>query len=86
VFIWLSDAITPHGLTPVVHGVVGQRQTGPRALTEVSFEVARRTVLGLLGPNGAGKTTLIRILTTLLAPDAGRARMVGGTPRTGNSR
>jgi ABC-2 type transport system ATP-binding protein len=48
-----------------------------RALTDVSFEVARGTVHGLLGPNGAGKTTLIRILTTLLAPDAGRARVAG---------
>jgi len=34
-------------------------------------------VLGLLGPNGAGKTTAVRILTTLLAPDAGRARVMG---------
>jgi ABC-2 type transport system ATP-binding protein len=48
-----------------------------RALTDVSFEVARGTGRGLLGPNGAGKTTLIRILTTLLAPDAGRARVAG---------
>ena len=34
-------------------------------------------VLALLGPNGAGKTTLVRILTTLLRPDAGRARVAG---------
>ena len=48
-----------------------------RALTDVSFEVAPGTVHGLLGPNGAGKTTLIRVLTTLLAPDAGKARVAG---------
>ena len=41
--------------------------------------VAREgTVFGLLGPNGAGKTTAIRVLSTLLAPDAGQAR-VGDT-------
>ena len=51
---------------------------GPvRALDGVDLEVEYGTVLGLLGPNGAGKTTLVRVLTTLLAPDAGRAR-VGG--------
>ncbi|HEU4543573.1 MAG TPA: ATP-binding cassette domain-containing protein [Jiangellaceae bacterium] len=48
-----------------------------RALTDVSFEVAPGTVHGLLGPNGAGKTTLIRILTTLLAQDAGTALVAG---------
>ena len=48
-----------------------------RALTDVSFDVASGTVHSLLGPNGAGKTTLIRILTTLLAPDAGLARVAG---------
>jgi ABC-2 type transport system ATP-binding protein len=48
-----------------------------RALAGVDLEVATGTVLGLLGPNGAGKTTIIRILTTLLLPDAGTARVVG---------
>ena len=48
-----------------------------QALAGVSFDVGRGTVLGLLGPNGAGKTTMIRVLTTLVRPDAGRAR-VGG--------
>jgi ABC-2 type transport system ATP-binding protein len=48
-----------------------------RALCGVDLEVQPGTVLGLLGPNGAGKTTIIRILTTLLAPDAGEARVDG---------
>jgi ABC-2 type transport system ATP-binding protein len=47
------------------------------ALAGVSFAVPRGTVLGLLGPNGAGKTTAVRILTTLLQPDAGRATVNG---------
>ena len=48
-----------------------------RALRGVSFEVPRGTVLGLLGPNGAGKTTAVRILTTIIAPTSGTARVNG---------
>jgi ABC-2 type transport system ATP-binding protein len=48
-----------------------------QALRGVDFEVAQGTVVGLLGPNGAGKTTTIRILTTLLRADAGRASIAG---------
>jgi ABC-2 type transport system ATP-binding protein len=47
------------------------------ALDDVSLEVESGKVLALLGPNGAGKTTLVRVLTTLLQPDSGRAS-VGG--------
>jgi len=47
------------------------------ALDGVDFDVAPGTVLGLLGPNGAGKTTAVRVLTTLLAPDEGSARVAG---------
>ena len=48
-----------------------------RALDNLSLDVEEGTVLGVLGPNGAGKTTTVRILSTLLRPDSGRAT-VGG--------
>ena len=48
-----------------------------RALCGVDFKIERATVLGVLGPNGAGKTTAVRILTTLLRPDGGRAWIDG---------
>ena len=54
-----------------------KRFAGTLALSNVSFSVQQGTVLALLGPNGAGKTTLIRVLTTLLAADSGRARVAG---------
>jgi len=48
-----------------------------RALGGVDLDVPEGTVLGLLGPNGAGKTTAVRVLTTLLRPDGGRAVVAG---------
>jgi len=48
-----------------------------RALDGIDLEIPTGTVLGLLGPNGAGKTTVVRILTTLLRPDSGRAWIAG---------
>ncbi|HKK27775.1 MAG TPA: ABC transporter ATP-binding protein [Gemmatimonadota bacterium] len=47
------------------------------ALDDVSFEVAAGEIFGFIGPDGAGKTTLFRILTTLLLPDEGTARVLG---------
>jgi ABC-2 type transport system ATP-binding protein len=60
----------------VVEGLV-KRFGDTTALDGVSLTVAEGSVLGLLGPNGAGKTTVVRILTTLLTADAGRAEVVG---------
>ncbi|MER5204648.1 ATP-binding cassette domain-containing protein [Streptomyces sp. NPDC002825] len=48
-----------------------------RALDGVDLDVPEGTVLGLLGPNGAGKTTAVRVLTTLITPDSGRAVVAG---------
>lgn len=57
-----------------------------RALDKVSFDVDAGSVVGLLGPNGAGKTTMIRVLTTLLRPDSGTARVAGLDPVADASR
>jgi ABC-2 type transport system ATP-binding protein len=65
----MSDAI-------VVEGLV-KRFGATTALDGVDFTVAEGAVLGLLGPNGAGKTTVVRILTTLLRADGGRAEVTG---------
>ncbi|MBB4892731.1 oleandomycin transport system ATP-binding protein [Streptomyces olivoverticillatus] len=48
-----------------------------KALDGVDLDVREGTVLGVLGPNGAGKTTLVRVLSTLIRPDAGSARVAG---------
>ena len=63
---------------PVIeaHGLV-KHYGAVKALDGVDLSVAEGTVLGLLGPNGAGKTTLVRIVATLLVPDAGSARVAG---------
>ena len=64
--------------SPIIRTEQLQRRFGEvEALKGVDLEVERGTVLGLLGPNGAGKTTTVRILTTLLPPDGGRAEVDG---------
>jgi len=64
-----DDAIVVEGLEKSYGSV--------RALCGVDFTARTGSVLGLLGPNGAGKTTAVRILTTLLQPDRGTARVAG---------
>ncbi|MGH3365142.1 MAG: ATP-binding cassette domain-containing protein, partial [Nocardioidaceae bacterium] len=64
--------------TPAVEALDLVKRFGDNtAVDHVSFVVPQGTVLGLLGPNGAGKTTTVRILATLLRPDAGSARVAG---------
>jgi ABC-2 type transport system ATP-binding protein len=65
----MTEAIQARGLV--------KRYGEVDALTGLDLTVAEGTVLGLLGPNGAGKTTCVRILATLLQPDAGHATVVG---------
>jgi ABC-2 type transport system ATP-binding protein len=65
----MPDAIVADGLVKKYGEVV--------ALDGMDLSVPQGTVFGLLGPNGAGKTTTVRILTTLLEPDAGRATVAG---------
>jgi ABC-2 type transport system ATP-binding protein len=67
-----SPAVEAHDLVKVFRG---KREV--RALDGVSLQVQPGTVLGLLGPNGAGKTTAVRILSTILPPDGGRATVLG---------
>jgi ABC-2 type transport system ATP-binding protein len=65
----MAPAIETDGLS--------KRYGDVQALDGVTLRAEKGTVLGLLGPNGAGKTTVVRILTTLLRPDAGSARVDG---------
>ena len=66
-------AITAEGLVKIYRS----RRSEVRALDGLDLVVDEGSVLGLLGPNGAGKTTTVRILATLLKPDAGRATVAG---------
>jgi len=60
-----------------------EKQLGPnKVLRGISFEAQSGQIFGLLGPNGAGKTTTLRIICTLLAPDAGAVEVLGFDTRT----
>src|SRR5690349_19432371 len=65
----------PNGIE--VEGLVRVFKKGPRAVDGIDLEVAPGEIYGFLGPNGAGKSTTVLMLTTLLPPTAGCAR-VGG--------
>lgn len=68
-------------VSPGPHAVLAEglekRYGEKRALDGFDLTVARGTVHGLLGPNGAGKTTVVRILSTLVRLDGGRAEVAG---------
>ena len=61
-------------------GLFKRRTIEVEALRDVSFSIEAGELFGLLGPNGAGKTTTIKILTTLLLPTSGSARVLGFDP------
>jgi ABC-2 type transport system ATP-binding protein len=61
----------------VVEGLVREFKNGPRAVDGIDLHVAPGEIYGFLGPNGAGKSTTVLILTTLLPPTAGTARVAG---------
>jgi ABC-2 type transport system ATP-binding protein len=63
-------------------GIFRRKRAEVHALNGISFDVERGELFGLLGPNGAGKTTTIKILTTLLLPTSGSARVLGFDPAT----
>jgi ABC-2 type transport system ATP-binding protein len=65
----------PEGIE--VDGLVREFKKGPRAVDGIDLEVAPGEIYGFLGPNGAGKSTTVHMLTTLLPPTAGTARVAG---------
>src|ERR687884_1786130 len=65
----------PNGIE--VESLVRVFKKGPRAVDGIDLEVAPGGIYGFLGPNGAGKSTTVLMLTTLLPPTAGRARVAG---------
>ncbi|HEX2044962.1 MAG TPA: ATP-binding cassette domain-containing protein [Gaiellaceae bacterium] len=64
-----------HGIE--ADGLVREFKKGPRAVDGIDLRVAPGEIYGFLGPNGAGKSTTVHMLTTLLPPTAGRARVAG---------
>src|SRR6195256_5887550 len=60
-----------------VEGLVREFKKGPRAVDGIDLQVAPGEIYGFLGPNGAGKSTTVLMLTTLLPPTAGTARVAG---------
>jgi ABC-2 type transport system ATP-binding protein len=68
-------AVSSHGIE--AEGLVKDFKKGPRAVDGIDLSVAPGEIYGFLGPNGAGKSTTVLILTTLLPPTAGTARVAG---------
>jgi ABC-2 type transport system ATP-binding protein len=69
--------VTEHPNTIEAEGLVREFKKGPRAVDGVDLYVSPGEIYGFLGPNGAGKSTTVLMLTTLLPPTAGSARVAG---------
>jgi ABC-2 type transport system ATP-binding protein len=74
-YVTLPRMTQPNGIE--VEGLVRVFKKGPRAVDGIDLEVAPGEIYGFLGPNGAGKSTTVLMLTTLLPPTEGRARVAG---------
>ena len=68
------------GFRAAVRSFFHRRYRDVKAVQEVSFRIDSGEIVGFLGPNGAGKTTTLKILSGLLHPTAGQARVLGFTP------
>src|SRR6185436_12176053 len=73
----LSDMSLAASAGIEVEGLVREFKNGPKAVDGIHLQVAPGEIYGFLGPNGAGKSTTVLMLTTLLPPTAGTARVAG---------
>ena len=74
----MTEYLRMTGVTPIIETVALTRRFGDfTALDSIELSVLRAEIFGLIGPNGAGKSTLIKMLTTLLPPTSGTARVAG---------
>src|SRR5437763_15028611 len=68
------------GLRGSIKGLIRRRYDETRAADDVSFQIEEGEFVGFLGPNGAGKTTVLKMLSGLLNPTSGDARVLGFIP------